>query len=83
MKVIALAVGDVESAIRETKRRGATVLQPAATMEDEHGKVVMGTIQYAGDTVFRFVDRQNYRGAFAGIQANSRARRDVGGLRGH
>ncbi|MEK6798727.1 MAG: 4-hydroxyphenylpyruvate dioxygenase [Planctomycetota bacterium] len=65
VKVIALAVGDVESAIRETKRRGATVLQPAATMEDEHGKVVMGTIQYAGDTVFRFVDRQNYRGAFA------------------
>ncbi len=29
VKAVALAVGDVESAVRETRARGATILQPA------------------------------------------------------
>lgn len=65
VRVIGLAVKNVESAIRETKKRGATVLQPVTAFEDENGAVVTGVIKYAGDTVFKFVDRSNYRGAFA------------------
>ncbi|MBI1825923.1 MAG: 4-hydroxyphenylpyruvate dioxygenase [Planctomycetes bacterium] len=65
VKAIGLAVPDVEQAIRETKSRGATVLQKATSVTDDNGTFVTGTIKYAGDTVFRFVDRKNYRGAFS------------------
>lgn len=65
VKAIALSVNDVESAIRETKKRGATVLKKPTAEEDEHGAVVTAEIKYAGDTVFRFVDRTRYRGPFA------------------
>jgi len=64
-KVIALSVNDCDSAIRETKSRGATVLQPATRYEDKNGVLVTGVIKYAGDTVFKFVERRNYRGLFA------------------
>ena len=64
-KAIALEVGDVAGAIAETKKRGATVLKPATAEEDADGTLVTGEIMYAGDTIFRFVERQNYRGAFA------------------
>jgi len=65
VKFIGLSVSDVERALAETKKRGATVLQPVTAAEDEHGTFVTGTIKYAGDTVFRFVDRKKYRGPFA------------------
>ncbi len=65
VKAIALSVGDVEAALRETQARGATVLKPATALEDENGTLVTGEIKYAGDLVFRFVDRGNYRGTFA------------------
>lgn len=70
VKVIALEVADVEAALREVKTRGATVLQPVAALEDEQGVLKTGVIRYAGDTVFKFVERRNYRGVFApGYQA--------------
>jgi len=65
VKSIGLSVPDVEKAISETKKRGATVIQPTTAAEDANGTFISGTIKYAGDTVFRFVDRKNYRGAFA------------------
>ena len=65
VKAIALTVNDVEAAIHETKERGATVLKQPTAEEDENGTMVTGEIKYAGDLVFRFVDRTNYRGAFA------------------
>ncbi len=65
VKAMALAVPSVEAALRETKARGATVLKEATPVEDADGTVVTGEIKYAGDTVFRFVERDNYRGAFA------------------
>jgi len=65
VRAIALEVNDVESAVRATKARGATVVKQPAAQEDEHGTVVTAEIKYAGDTVFRFVDRKNYRGPFA------------------
>ncbi len=64
VKAIGLSVQSVESALAETKKRGATVLQPATSVKDEHGTFVTGTIKYAGDVVFRFVDRTRYKGTF-------------------
>lgn len=65
VRVIALEVADAESAMRETKARGATVVQKAEAFEDGHGVLKTGVIKYAGDTVFKFVERGAYRGAFA------------------
>lgn len=65
VKVIGLEVPDVEAAMREVKARGATVLQPAEAYEDEHGVLKTGIIKYAGDTVFKFVERKGYHGVFA------------------
>jgi 4-hydroxyphenylpyruvate dioxygenase len=65
VKAIALEVADAAAALRETKARGATVVRPVTVEEDEQGQYVWGEIKYAGDTVFRFVERRNYRGAFA------------------
>ncbi|MCH7632418.1 MAG: 4-hydroxyphenylpyruvate dioxygenase [Planctomycetes bacterium] len=65
VKAIALEVADVEQAIREVKARGATVVKPPTALEDENGTVVTAEIKYAGDTTFRFVERGNFRGAFA------------------
>jgi 4-hydroxyphenylpyruvate dioxygenase len=65
VKVIGLAVADAESAIRETKSRGATILQPAQALEDEQGAIKTGVIKFAGDTVIKFVERRHYRGVFA------------------
>jgi 4-hydroxyphenylpyruvate dioxygenase len=65
VKAIALEVGDVDAAIREVKQRGATVVQPPQRLEDGQGTLISADIRYAADTVFRFVERKNYRGAFA------------------
>jgi 4-hydroxyphenylpyruvate dioxygenase len=65
VKAIALEVGDVEAAMREVKGRGATILQGAQSFEDGHGVLKTGVIKYAGDTVFKLVERKNYHGVFA------------------
>ncbi len=65
VKAIALGVRDCEAALAETKKRGATVLKGATRETDDHGDVITGEIRYAGDTVFRFVERNGYEGAFA------------------
>lgn len=65
VKVIGLEVADVEAAMNEVKARGATVLQAATALEDKDGVIKTGIIKYAGDTVFKFVERRHYRGLFA------------------
>ncbi len=65
VKAIALEVRDVETSLREAKARGATILKPATSRKDEHGTMITGEIKYAGDTVLRFVEREDYRGPFA------------------
>lgn len=70
VKALALEVGDVEATLRELKSRGATVVQPVEAAEDANGVLKTGCVRYAGDTIFRFVERTHYRGAFApGYQA--------------
>ena len=65
VKAIALTVRDCAEAVRVAKERGATILQPLTRKEDADGEVVTAEIRYAGDTVFRFVERHNYQGPFA------------------
>ena len=65
VKCVALEVRDVEAAMREAKSRNATVIQPAQAFEDEQGVIKAGVLRYAGDTVFKFVERGNYGGVFA------------------
>jgi len=65
VKAIALTVPDVESAARETKARGATILKPPTVQEDEHGVLKTAELRYAGDVVFRLVERHEYGGHFA------------------
>jgi len=65
VKVIAFRVGDVDAAIAETKKRGASVVQPPRSFEDGDGVVRMASIRTYGETLHTFVDRSGYRGVFA------------------
>jgi 4-hydroxyphenylpyruvate dioxygenase len=65
VKVIALEVPDADAAMREVRARGATIVQPATVVEDQHGALQTGIIRYAGDTLLKFVQRDGYRGPFA------------------
>ena len=65
VKVIALEVDDTEAAMGAAKSRGATVCQPTEAFEDGQGVIKTGAIKYAGDTIFKFVERKHYRGLFA------------------
>ncbi|MCC7205657.1 MAG: 4-hydroxyphenylpyruvate dioxygenase [Anaerolineae bacterium] len=63
--VIALEVPDAASAFRETIQRGATGAVPPTQSEDENGVLRFSAIRAYGDTLIKFVDRSDYRGAFA------------------
>lgn len=65
VKTVALEVNDCDAAMREAKARGATILQGSQAFEDKDGVIKTGIIKYAGDTVFKMVERRGYRGAFA------------------
>jgi 4-hydroxyphenylpyruvate dioxygenase len=64
VKVLALAVDDVELAYRETTARGARGLAAPAETRDEFGRLRTASIAGYGQTVFQFVDRNDYGGAF-------------------
>ncbi len=72
--VIALAVPDASSAYREATSRGATGAIPPTQMEDEQGVFRFAAVRAYGDTLIKFVDRSEYRGAFApGYEARNGA----------
>jgi 4-hydroxyphenylpyruvate dioxygenase len=64
VKVVALAVPDVEVAYREATTRGAEGLAEPRTLEDDYGEVRVADIAAYGETIHRFVDRSGYGGAF-------------------
>ncbi len=64
VKVIAMEVEDVEAAYRETTSRGAKGVQPPAEAKDDGGLIRAASIQGYGQTLFRFVERADYSGAF-------------------
>ena len=65
VKTIAFRVPNVDSAISETKHRGATVVKPPESLEDRHGVFRTAAIRTYGETLHAFVDRSKYKGPFA------------------
>ncbi len=64
VKSVALWVEDARAAYAEVRQRGARVVQELLETGDEHGSVVLFSIQAYGDTVHTFVERGKYRGVF-------------------
>jgi 4-hydroxyphenylpyruvate dioxygenase len=64
VKVLALWVDDAQAAFEGTVARGAVPVSPPRRHHDEHGQVVMASIQTYGDTIHTFVERSQYSGVF-------------------
>jgi len=62
--VIALAVPDAAAAFHETTRRGATPAIEPTEERDEQGVIRYAAIHAYGDTLIKFVDRDDYAGVF-------------------
>jgi 4-hydroxyphenylpyruvate dioxygenase len=75
VKVIAVAVPDVDHAWAHAMEHGAQGLKEPHDLTDDHGTVRVATIATYGETLHTFVDRSGYKGAFMpGYEA-----REVGG----
>jgi len=71
--VVALEVPDAAAAYRETTSRGASPALEPAEAGDEHGTLRQAGIHLYGETLLKFVERGDYRGAFApGFRATGR-----------
>ncbi|MDX1627548.1 MAG: 4-hydroxyphenylpyruvate dioxygenase [Fulvivirga sp.] len=64
VKVLALWVDDVKKSFEETTKRGATAVEEPNVLSDDDGDVVVAAIETYGETIHRFVERKNYKGAF-------------------
>jgi 4-hydroxyphenylpyruvate dioxygenase len=62
---IAFAVDDVQSAWRETTKRGARSALEPTEVEGQRGILRKSAIHTYGDVIHSFVDRSDYRGTFA------------------
>ncbi|HTP01978.1 MAG TPA: VOC family protein, partial [Anaerolineales bacterium] len=65
VKVIALEVDDVEKAWKETTSRGGRSAWAPREEKDDFGHFRTSAIQAYGETIHMFVDRGDYKGAFA------------------
>lgn len=63
--IIALEVPDAEYAYNFATERGAVGIASVQAITDDHGEFRFSVIQGYGDTLFKFVDRSDYDGAFA------------------
>src|SRR4051795_1107224 len=64
VKVIAVAVPDVDHAWAHAIEHGANGVQEPHDLTDDHGSVRLATITTYGETLHTFVDRSKYKGAF-------------------
>lgn len=64
VKVLALWVDDARKSFEETTKRGAIAVMEPTVFTDAHGEVVISAIKTYGETVHKFVERKNYKGAF-------------------
>ena len=65
VKTIALEVGDVEKAWKETTARGGKSAWAPQEIKDENGIYRSSAIQAYGETLHVFIDRSDYNGTFA------------------
>ncbi|MBS1903911.1 MAG: 4-hydroxyphenylpyruvate dioxygenase [Bacteroidetes bacterium] len=65
---IAIEVDDVESAYKETTKRGAVGVQEPREITDENGTYRTASIRTYGDTIHTFVERKNYKGFAPGFR---------------
>jgi len=64
VKVLALWVDDTEKSYRETIARGAESHREPEVIEDQYGKAVISSIKTYGDTIHKFIQRDQYSGPF-------------------
>ena len=64
VKVIALWVDDARKSFEETVKRGAKPVFEPLVLKDEFGEAVVSAIATYGETVHKFIERKNYKGAF-------------------
>ena len=64
VKYLSLWVDDATKAFEETTKRGARAVMNPTVLEDANGKIVISAIQTYGETVHKFVERNNYSGPF-------------------
>lgn len=64
VKVLALWVDDARKSYEETTKRGAKPAIEPTVSRDEYGEVVISAIHTYGETIHKFVERRNYKGAF-------------------
>ncbi len=63
-KDVAFHVDDVRGIYAKAVERGAKSIREPFEMSDEHGTVVLATVQTYGDTWHTFVQRDGYKGVF-------------------
>src|SRR5687767_15264796 len=79
--VIALDVPDAAAAFRETTSRGAEPAMPPEESSDEKGVLRTAAIHLYGDTLIKFVERDDYVGTFApGFRPFDSQGRPTGGV---
>lgn len=72
VKVLALWVDDARKSFEATVSRGAVAVMEPTVLQDADGEVVIAAIKTYGETIHKFVERKNYRGAFMpGYQART------------
>ncbi|MFM7765709.1 MAG: 4-hydroxyphenylpyruvate dioxygenase [Sphingomonadales bacterium] len=64
VKFLSIWVDDATKSFEETVKRGAKPCMEPTRFEDEYGWVVISAIHTYGDTIHKFVERNNYSGAF-------------------
>ncbi len=61
---ISLEVPDVDKCVEQARRTGATVVEEAHDVSDEHGTIRRAAIAAYGDTLHSLVDRSRYDGPY-------------------
>ncbi len=78
---IALRVKDVDWTYKEAVKRGARGVRDPSILKDDHGVIRGAAVAAYGDTVHTFIERHEYKGAFAPGFVASRGSADPVGLK--
>jgi len=64
IKDVAFQVDDAAGIYNKAVSRGAKSVRAPETLKDEHGSVILASVQTYGDTIHTFVQRVDYNGPF-------------------